>query len=90
MPVTGKNANHHQGLGVPSLPYGHVYHPRSGLVEELKISKRKFPDLARLVRWYDDGSCELDEHLVEEEESGAAADGAGEIVMPTFFDLKNM
>lgn len=85
VPVTGKNANLHQGLGVPSLPYGHVYHPRSGLVEELKISKRKFPDLARLVRWYDGGSCGLDEHVVD-----AVADGAGEIVMPTFFDLKNM
>ena len=61
VPVTNDNANLHQGLGVPSLPYGHVYHPISGLVEEMKISKRHFHELARAVRWYDDGMCGLDD-----------------------------
>lgn len=66
--VTDKNANLHQGLGVPSLPYGHVYHPDAGLVEELKISKRHFRTLVERVRWYDRGYCNLDEYRGEEEE----------------------
>ena len=37
VPVTPANANLHQGLGVPSLPYGHIYQPGLGLVEELII-----------------------------------------------------
>ena len=61
VPVTNDNANLHQGLGVPSLPYGHVYHPISGLVEEMKMSRRHFHELARAVRWYDDGMCGMDD-----------------------------
>lgn len=61
VPVTNENANLHQGLDVPSLPYGHIYHPDAGLVEELKISKRYFRNLVRMVRWYDEGECQLDE-----------------------------
>ncbi|EED89478.1 hypothetical protein THAPSDRAFT_263903, partial [Thalassiosira pseudonana CCMP1335] len=57
VPVTNENANLHQGLEVPSLPYGHIYYPGAGLVEELKISKKYFPNLVRMVRWYDTGSC---------------------------------
>ncbi|KAL7536565.1 hypothetical protein ACHAXR_007242, partial [Thalassiosira sp. AJA248-18] len=38
VPVTNENTNLHQGLEVPSLPYGHIYYPDAGLVEEMKIS----------------------------------------------------
>jgi thiol-disulfide isomerase/thioredoxin len=31
--VTESNASIHQGLGVPSLPYGHIYHPKAGLIK---------------------------------------------------------
>lgn len=61
VPVTNENANLHQGLDVPSLPYGHMYYPAAGLVEELKISRKYFHNLVKLVRWYDDGECALDE-----------------------------
>jgi thiol-disulfide isomerase/thioredoxin len=61
VPVTNQNANLHQGLEVPSLPYGHIYYPEAGLVEELKISRKYFPDLVKNVRWYDEGRCDLDD-----------------------------
>jgi len=67
VPVTNDNANLHQGLDVPSLPYGHIYHPNAGLVEELKISRKYFKNLVRLVRWYDEGECGLDEFVAEVE-----------------------
>ncbi len=69
VPVTNHNSNLHQGLEVPSLPYGHIYYPEAGLVEELKISKKYFANLVKKVRWYDSGECSLDEYVppVEEE-----------------------
>jgi len=70
VPVTEKNANLHQGLGVPSLPFGHIYHPSGGLVEEMKMSKRFFPKFARSVTAYVKGDCDLkDEHIFNSEKS---------------------
>lgn len=63
VPVTNQNTNLHQGLEVPSLPYGHVYYPKAGLVEELKISKKYFHNLVKYVRWYDKGECMLEDYV---------------------------
>jgi thiol-disulfide isomerase/thioredoxin len=60
IPVTPENANLHQGLGVPSLPYGHIYHPTGKLVEELKISRKYFPHFARTLMTYIEGRCKVD------------------------------
>ncbi|KAL3787657.1 hypothetical protein HJC23_011805 [Cyclotella cryptica] len=73
VPVTNENANLHQGLGVPSLPYGHIYYPNAGLVEELKISKKYFHRLVNMVRWYDVGACDLDEYVPDSDENGESS-----------------
>ena len=39
VPLTKDTAYIHSGLGVPSVPFGHIYHPDVGLVEERKISE---------------------------------------------------
>jgi len=62
VPVTAENANLHQGLGVTSLPFGHIYHPTGGLVEEIKISKKYFPKFARVLKTYVVGLCDVEEH----------------------------
>jgi len=54
VPVTEKNVNLHQGLGVPSLPFGHIYHPEDGLVEELKMSKKFFAEFEEVLNSYVD------------------------------------
>lgn len=59
VPVTESNANLHQGLGIPSLPFGHIYTPTGGLVEELRITRPLFPIFAKKLRSYIAGSCEL-------------------------------
>ena len=59
VPVTDKNSNLHQGLGVPSLPYGHIYHPSGGLVEELKINRKHFSKFAKVVHSYAQTTCDL-------------------------------
>lgn len=59
VPVTEANANLHQGLGIPSLPFGHIYSPRGGLVEELKITRPHFPIFAHKLQSYITGSCDL-------------------------------
>mmetsp|Transcript_40146 Transcript_40146/g.60257 ORF Transcript_40146/g.60257 Transcript_40146/m.60257 type:complete len:96 (+) Transcript_40146:30-317(+) len=65
VPVTEKNAHLHQGLGVPSVPFGHIYHPEAGLVEEQKISKKFFPQFEQILETYVNGVCELPEGAVE-------------------------
>mmetsp|Transcript_19141 Transcript_19141/g.27227 ORF Transcript_19141/g.27227 Transcript_19141/m.27227 type:complete len:245 (-) Transcript_19141:83-817(-) len=59
IPITEKNSILHQGLGIPSIPFGHIYHPDAGLVEELKISKKFFPKFERTLQWYIQGSCDV-------------------------------
>jgi len=60
VPVTPENANLHQGLAVPSLPYGHIYHPTGKLVEELKISKKHFVNFATILKSYVDEECSIE------------------------------
>ena len=57
VPVTPKNTDLHQGLKVPSLPYGHIYHPERGLVQEWKISKKFFPQFKKVVESYALNGC---------------------------------
>jgi len=65
VPATSSNANLHQGLGVPSLPYGHIYYPSSGLVEELKMSRKHFPHFVQKLETYIDGQCSIEESSFE-------------------------
>jgi len=62
VPITNKNIDLHQGLGVPSAPFGHIYHPDAGLVEELPISKKNWPRFEDSFKTYVAGSCKVDTH----------------------------
>jgi thiol-disulfide isomerase/thioredoxin len=59
VPVTNDNAALHQGLGVPSLPFAHIYHPSAGLVEELRFTRKHVPDFTKTLESYVKGSCSL-------------------------------
>mmetsp|Transcript_11207 Transcript_11207/g.12834 ORF Transcript_11207/g.12834 Transcript_11207/m.12834 type:complete len:214 (-) Transcript_11207:47-688(-) len=59
VPITQDNTVLHQGLGVPSVPFGHIYHKDAGLVEELKIKKKEFSNFEKILQTYMDGECEL-------------------------------
>jgi thiol-disulfide isomerase/thioredoxin len=61
VPLTKETAYIHEGLGVPSVPYAHIYHPEGGLVEEKKINKRVFGEFAETLDWYVRGECVLPE-----------------------------
>lgn len=63
--VTERNADLHQGLGVPSVPFAHIYHPEGGLVEERGISRKSFGVVERMVGEYERGLCDLEEGHVE-------------------------
>lgn len=52
VPVLETNSNLHQGLGVESVPYGHIYHPIQGLVTETKLSRKTFSDFEVLVKMH--------------------------------------
>jgi len=61
VPITAKNADLHQGLNIPRVPFGHIYHPEAGLVEERRVLKKLFPEFETMAQWYIDGFCELPE-----------------------------
>jgi thiol-disulfide isomerase/thioredoxin len=61
VPLTPTNGFLHDGLGVPSLPYAHIYHPTAGLVEERKINKRVFADFEKVLETYVQGQCDLED-----------------------------
>lgn len=61
VPLTKHNAFLHEGLGVPKLPHGHIYHPSVGLVEEMSLNKKVFTDFRNTLETYIDGSCDLPE-----------------------------
>jgi thiol-disulfide isomerase/thioredoxin len=54
VPVTKENAVLHQGLRIPSVPYGHIYHKEGGL-EEHKINKKEFEFFSELLDSYLEG-----------------------------------
>lgn len=62
VPLTKDNAYLHQGLGVPTVPYGHIYHPEAGLVEEQSISKKNFRRFKKKLNSYIDRECDLDDY----------------------------
>jgi len=66
VPLTKDTAYIHEGLGVPSIPFGHIYYPNVGLVEEKKINKKVFKEFRDALDSYVVGSCDLPE-LVEED-----------------------
>ena len=57
VPVLEENANLHQGLGVPALPFAHIYSPTAGLVEELRMTKKEFKTFQQVVNTYRNGEC---------------------------------
>mmetsp|Transcript_18444 Transcript_18444/g.25569 ORF Transcript_18444/g.25569 Transcript_18444/m.25569 type:complete len:264 (-) Transcript_18444:137-928(-) len=58
-PVTKENAYLHEGLGIPSVPFGHIYHPDVGLVEERKLNKKDFKQFKKVFETYVAGECQL-------------------------------
>mmetsp|Transcript_9786 Transcript_9786/g.21795 ORF Transcript_9786/g.21795 Transcript_9786/m.21795 type:complete len:273 (-) Transcript_9786:203-1021(-) len=74
VPLTKETSYIHEGLGVPSVPYAHIYHPDVGLVEEMKINKKVFGEFEGALESYVRGSCDLP---VEENQDGEF-EGEGE------------
>jgi hypothetical protein len=60
VPLSQDTAYLHQGLGVPTLPFAHLYHPEAGLVEERKINKKVIGEFENLLKNYVDGECAYD------------------------------
>ena len=66
VPLTKETAYIHEGLGVPSVPFGHIYYPEVGLVEEKKINKKVFKEFREALDSYVMGYCDLP--IIEEED----------------------
>ena len=60
--VTDENVNLHAGLGVPSVPYVHLYYPggTGGLAEEGKFTRKDLERFRKVLDDYLAGSCSLE------------------------------
>lgn len=74
VPLTRDTAFLHEGLGVPSVPFGHIYHPEAGLVEEEKINNKVVKRFQEALESYVRGSCDLPTEE-DPEDDGAVEDG---------------
>eukprot|EP00577_Skeletonema_sp_RCC1716_P033607 CAMPEP_0113412226 /NCGR_PEP_ID=MMETSP0013_2-20120614/22717_1 /TAXON_ID=2843 ORGANISM="Skeletonema costatum, Strain 1716" /NCGR_SAMPLE_ID=MMETSP0013_2 /ASSEMBLY_ACC=CAM_ASM_000158 /LENGTH=238 /DNA_ID=CAMNT_0000298695 /DNA_START=188 /DNA_END=904 /DNA_ORIENTATION=- /assembly_acc=CAM_ASM_000158 len=61
VPLTPSTKVLHEALGVPSLPWTHIYHPEAGLVEERKVSKKFIKEVRSALRCYVYGECDVEE-----------------------------
>lgn len=61
VPLSKDNVVLHEALGVPSLPWTHIYHPEAGLVEERKVSKKHVEEVRKCLRCYVYGECDLED-----------------------------
>ncbi len=62
VPVLAENANLHQGLDVPSVPYLHLYAPEDPrLVEEKKMTRKRLSGFQKLLNDYERGNCSLEQ-----------------------------
>ena len=61
VPLTKETEYLLNGLGVPSVPFAHVYHPDVGLVEEMKVSKPHFALFSKKLSSYVVGRCTISE-----------------------------
>jgi hypothetical protein len=52
VPVLESNSNLHQGLGVKSIPFGLIFHPEEGLIEEKKLSRKTFSEFEGLIKMH--------------------------------------
>jgi thiol-disulfide isomerase/thioredoxin len=67
VPLTKDNAYLHQGLGVPSLPFAHIYEPSVGLCEERTCKHGPvFTEFKNILTTYANGEClvEYDENVI--------------------------
>jgi len=59
VPLTPKTGPWMSALGVKSIPFGHIYHPKVGLVEEQSINRKKFKNFDDRLSSYIKGYCDL-------------------------------
>jgi len=58
-PMTSVNSEIHQAMGITTIPFAQIYHPKAGLVEERKIGRRYFSDFKKVLQSLEEGSCAL-------------------------------
>jgi len=61
VPVQAENSDLHESLNVPSVPFSQIYYPSGGLVEEMKLSKKRWPAYEKIVGTYAQGFCVVED-----------------------------
>lgn len=62
--ITDKS-NLGEELGIPGVPFGQIYVPGAGLVEELLMSRRHMAKFKKVLGWYVNEICDIPEEFFE-------------------------
>lgn len=63
--ITEKNVLLGEQLRIPGVPFGQIYLPGIGLVEELLMSRRHMAKFRKVLGWYVNEQCEIPEEFYE-------------------------
>ena len=72
VPISEKNHNLLEQLGVRKFPFGHIYHPRKGLLDELPLLRKFVPQFEEQLLWRIDGDETTSSTSTTEEQSSGA------------------
>jgi len=61
VPVQTENSDLHQSLNVSSVPFSRIYYPSGDLVEEMKLSKKRWPAYEKIIGTYAQGFCVVED-----------------------------
>ena len=87
VPIAHENAVLFQGLGVKSVPFGHVYHKEAGLVEERKLKAKDMKAFTEVLDTYVKGECAIPQNDYDQEENHSHGDDGNAGVSGKQFDL---
>eukprot|EP00558_Chaetoceros_sp_UNC1202_P008577 CAMPEP_0197244566 /NCGR_PEP_ID=MMETSP1429-20130617/9646_1 /TAXON_ID=49237 /ORGANISM="Chaetoceros sp., Strain UNC1202" /LENGTH=133 /DNA_ID=CAMNT_0042704941 /DNA_START=644 /DNA_END=1045 /DNA_ORIENTATION=+ len=59
VPITKENPDVQQHMNVFAVPFGHIYHPTAGLMEELRMSKSYWSDFEDIFYSYVNEKCDV-------------------------------
>jgi len=58
--IQSENSDLYEGLKIPSIPFSHIYYPSAGVVEEMQLSKKRWPIYEKVVATYVQAYCTIE------------------------------
>jgi len=58
--IQSDSSDLYEELKIPSIPFSHIYHHSAGLVEEIQLSKKRWPIYEKIIATYVQAYCPIE------------------------------